>query len=39
MVWLITLMMGPPLAGSVYRADTEITVVRVNPSLDLAQAQ
>ncbi|MBX3300990.1 MAG: hypothetical protein KF693_02115 [Nitrospira sp.] len=39
MGWLVTWLMGLLLAGFVYAADTEITVVRVTPSLDLAQAQ
>jgi len=36
---LIALVMGPALAGFVYAADKDVTVVRVTPSLDLVQAQ
>jgi hypothetical protein len=39
MMWLIALVMGPLLAGSVYAANKDVTVVRVTPSLDLVQAQ
>lgn len=39
MRWLAALAMSSLLASSVYAADTEITVVRVNPSLNLDQAQ